>query len=1453
MAEFDISRSLDRDRDTIGMRPVSPTDISQFIRLDQCQRYLRLQLHSRGRNGEQFLEDYQVRQQEIPPILTRSGATFEADVERSVGSVFPSTHLDRVEGDRNHNQAVIGIIETLAPAESHVVFQPRLEARIDTWRVRGDIDLLLLTRDENGALSILIADMKSSTAAKVEHRLQVALYHEMITSILHQAAIPVATIDLAIVYRGPVAGTTAANTADPAEIARQREDARATLGIENALMERIDDVNAYIRSARDVLTGPDSVARRVLAQDFDAIPFHLTYKCDGCRFNEFCMKRSAETDDLSLIPFLTQQDKHALMREGIATVEGLADLKEIVSRRTSPTGKDALIVKPGRERTTRALSATWPVGEHLDELIFRAHSLSGWRQKDRSAPKFIPNRGFSSLPYSGPDQNPNMIRVYIDAQHDYLHDRIYMLGALVVASENGIESAHRRRSVIHLSERPPDDNAIEEQLFTGWINETIQAIVELAAPDERGEARAPIHLVFVNRFAQKQLLEGIGRHAERIFGATALYDFITQLASFNSPIASFLLDEVQKFRNYPMICQSLQAVAAYEHFDWNSPKPFRKMFHARLFDFWGRFDQQDDGSSRPGQDGWYTNRSRFNSQIPLEYAYVAWGDVDEKALGATLEPYAASTPDRLRAFHARRLDAMEHIARTFPGNRDTSQDTYSLPDLATFEERARTLAHALQEFVFIERHVEVAAWKHGRLPEPEQRVLNGNGLVLRYDDADQSAETRALHDELRRRIALRQCYEQAYLAEHPDEDKASLTKEQKAETSFTMEGMKVRMRIDTSQIACDLEDAIALSDFKDGARLILMPRWTVDSRLPVDKQTRFQPTFRQIQGGMRAEWNGVSIEPEPDERKVSAFVNLTLRPAFGGNMGGFAFGTWFQEPLVSGETYTLDPDINNYTGYWQNKTIEAILAGGPNAMYRTLTQANQGPRSTWTDENRTAQRRFLDGLDALREAGLMHGFEESKREFIARHGDSPVLLVQGPPGTGKSFTTAYALLARLQGAMATDAPFRVFLSCKTHAATDVLLENVLKAQQTLRSLFATHPHIMQQYVDPRLLTVPLFRIDAKNGLADGITSLQKGKTQAKENIATFENTPWFIAAGTPGAIYSIVKDRWGNKNLCGHTMGECLVLDEASQMSIPEALMAALPLGDHARIIVVGDHRQMPPIVSHDWANETRRTFQEFKSYESLFYALLKLDPPKINFEESFRLHADLAEFLRQEIYRHDGINYHSNLHAVLPDLPLDDDFVRAVLSPDHPLIVIVHDETGSQHRNRFEQELITPILETLADQDIYAMTPEHGLGVVVPHRAQRAALQEDLPALSRFDPETHERTFSAVDTVERFQGDERTVIFVSATESDPNYLLATGNFLLDPRRLTVALSRAKQKMVLIASRSIFGLFSADEEMFRNAQIWKNLLYDTCTKSLWSGTRSEQQHHVEVWGNARRH
>ncbi len=68
--------------------PISPTDISQFIRLDQCERYLRLRLHERTA-GPSFMNDYGVVPQSIPPLLTRSGERFEERIETLVDARYP--------------------------------------------------------------------------------------------------------------------------------------------------------------------------------------------------------------------------------------------------------------------------------------------------------------------------------------------------------------------------------------------------------------------------------------------------------------------------------------------------------------------------------------------------------------------------------------------------------------------------------------------------------------------------------------------------------------------------------------------------------------------------------------------------------------------------------------------------------------------------------------------------------------------------------------------------------------------------------------------------------------------------------------------------------------------------------------------------------------------------------------------------------------------------------------------------------------------------------------------------------------------------------------------------------------------------------------------------------------------------------------------------------------------
>ena len=113
---------------------ISPTDISQFVRLDQCERYLRLRMRERV-EGTRFLREYGVVPQAIPPLLTKSGAAFETTIEGAAGQRYPTVRLRakarQSAGRVDDNAPVIAAASALPPGKVTLLFQPRLEVELD--------------------------------------------------------------------------------------------------------------------------------------------------------------------------------------------------------------------------------------------------------------------------------------------------------------------------------------------------------------------------------------------------------------------------------------------------------------------------------------------------------------------------------------------------------------------------------------------------------------------------------------------------------------------------------------------------------------------------------------------------------------------------------------------------------------------------------------------------------------------------------------------------------------------------------------------------------------------------------------------------------------------------------------------------------------------------------------------------------------------------------------------------------------------------------------------------------------------------------------------------------------------------------------------------------------------------------------------------------------------------
>jgi len=117
-------------------------------------------------------------------------------------------------------------------------------------------------------------------------------------------------------------------------------------------------------------------------------------------------------------------------------------------------------------------------------------------------------------------------------------------------------------------------------------------------------------------------------------------------------------------------------------------------------------------------------------------------------------------------------------------------------------------------------------------------------------------------------------------------------------------------------------------------------------------------------------------------------------------------------------------------------------------------------------------------------------------------------------------------------------------------------------------------------------------------------------------------------------------------------------------------------------------------------------------------------------------------------------------------------------------------------------------------------------VGVVTPHRAQQGLIigrlqqifPDDNPGLIR----------GAVDTVERFQGQERDVIVASFALGDPDAIGDEDEFLMSLNRFNVISSRARAKLIVLVSREVVDHLSEDLETLRESRLLKNYVDSFC-------------------------
>ncbi len=411
-------------------------------------------------------------------------------------------------------------------------------------------------------------------------------------------------------------------------------------------------------------------------------------------------------------------------------------------------------------------------------------------------------------------------------------------------------------------------------------------------------------------------------------------------------------------------------------------------------------------------------------------------------------------------------------------------------------------------------------------------------------------------------------------------------------------------------------------------------------------------------------------------------------------------------------------------------------------------------------------------------------------------------LIQGPPGTGKTYTAVHILQGWVKNS---GAP--ILAVAESNVAVDNMLEGLLslginavrlgqpvKVRESLRE--ATIDAKMQNHRLRRDLDVILElnedlarRIPGMKGkdkglahrdLKNGWKDARRIEQQMKDDILDKADVICSTCIGS------------GHIVLDGRRFPRVLI-DEATQATEPATLV---PIVRGCRqLVLVGDHKQLPPTVISTRA-------EEMGLNKSLFERLIELGVNSTMLLEQYRMHPCIAEFPSRQSY--DGLlkNGVTSENRIAPTGIIWPDF-------DNPVAFLpveggeIVSADGHSKANPTEAGWVLRMVDSLlAGEDIY---PDD-IGIITPYNGQVRAIH-DLMESSGGLENNGKWNGIEVRSVDGYQGREKEVIVFSAVRSNPE-----GNvgFLNDTRRLNVALTRAKRGLIVIG----------DPKTLRNQRDW---------------------------------
>jgi DNA replication ATP-dependent helicase Dna2 len=404
------------------------------------------------------------------------------------------------------------------------------------------------------------------------------------------------------------------------------------------------------------------------------------------------------------------------------------------------------------------------------------------------------------------------------------------------------------------------------------------------------------------------------------------------------------------------------------------------------------------------------------------------------------------------------------------------------------------------------------------------------------------------------------------------------------------------------------------------------------------------------------------------------------------------------------------------------------------------------------------------------------------------------LLIHGPPGTGKTSVIA-EIVKRL-----TQQGQRVLLSAFTNQAVDNMLKR-LDQEDFHEYLRLGHERSVNDTIKHHLLkelveTQPDLSSHAGDLVRDIITTMPV--------VATTTAT-WSSDKYIPQTAQHEEGPAAENTSLSF----DVAIIDEAGQLTVP-AILGALRFV--RRFILVGDEKQLPPLVLSKEAAINGLSDSLFSFLKRLDDDYRKNHPETISasvpLRTQYRMNKWISNFSSTVFYDKELMAHESVANRKLEFVSVQRRgtsttanralSVHKATDPNFPLVFVDVRDTSTNAESKTSNTEAQMVREVIANLLVRGIE-QKDIGIIAPYRAQVANIRrhlfsDDVASKWQALPATSPMS---VDTVDRFQGGERMVIIMSfATTSEPQG--ERREFLTNPNRLNVALTRAQRKLILV-------------------------------------------------------